>query len=781
MSHRSAELHAALDRFRRRNARDRLSLDRAGGGSPAVWFLGPKGENRKILERLVLKAIGEHIRAREEYAPKDPGFLSPRALDEARFHDTVAWLEQRLEEVLHYLHGSIPLASYRNQSHMYWDVTLPGVIGYIAALLYNQNNVATEASPVTTLLEMAVGDDLCGMLGFGGTADAASVADTPRPWGHITCDGSVANIESMWAARNLKFLPVALAAAVRETPEMAAAADVTVRTLDGRRCRLVDLDAWGLVNLPVDEAIGLAPRITKTAGVSAETIQAALAGRSVQELGLLEFYRRYLPNQPTPVLMAPATAHYSWPKGAALLGLGRDALRPIHVDLDGRMDTVALRRALERCLFEKRPVLQVVAVIGTTEESAVDPLAEIADIRDEYRERGLEFALHADAAWGGYFAATLREPRVFEVLREQGLEGSDEEARILSRVLGVDCPDPVEDAGLGKVFDTSECDIMAPGVRLSDYVVAQFQALARCETVTVDPHKSGFIPYPAGALCYRNGAMREVVAFTAPVVYHGGIDPTVGVYGIEGSKPGAAAAAVYLSHSVIPTDQAGYGKLLGRCVFSSKRFYAALVSMCGPSDPVTVTPFQRLPAEKAGASEVQIAEQIDVIRRQLVPVGNQALLRKLAEDPELLDLFLQMGADLCIVAYAFNFRTGAGLNRDLALMNGLNDRIFKRLSIREFTGGRVPAAPMFVTASAFDPNVYGERFVGRFAARAGVEAPPGQPFKFLISTQQNPWLTSTAEGNFTDEVIKALKGAAVDAAADLIRAHGLLPPAAAGA
>lgn len=123
----------------------------------------------------------------------------------------------------------------------------------------------------------------------------------------------------MWAARNLKFLPVALAAAVRETPEMAAAADVTVRTLDGRRCRLVDLDAWGLVNLPVDEAIGLAPRITKTAGVSAETIQAALAGRSVQELGLLEFYRRYLPNQPTPVLMAPATAHYSWPKGAALL------------------------------------------------------------------------------------------------------------------------------------------------------------------------------------------------------------------------------------------------------------------------------------------------------------------------------------------------------------------------------------------------------------------------------------------------------------------------------
>ena len=236
----------------------------------------------------------------------------------------------------------------------------------------------------------------------------------------------------------------------------------------------------------------------------------------------------------------------------------------------------------------------------------------------------------------------LRKPRIFAAFRKAGLEGSDEEARDVSRWLGADRPDPVAEAGLGEVFDTSEGE-MAPGIRLSDYVTGQLRALARCETVTVDPHKSGFIPYPAGALCYRNGGMRDVVAFTAPVVYHGGIDPTVGVYGIEGSKPGAAAAAVYLSHSVIPTDQAGYGRLLGRCAFSSKRFYAALVSMCGPSDPVTLTPFQRLPAEKAGASPVEIAEQIDVIRRQIVPVANDALVRKCAEDPELIDLLLKMG------------------------------------------------------------------------------------------------------------------------------------------
>jgi glutamate/tyrosine decarboxylase-like PLP-dependent enzyme len=778
MSHRSAHLHAALEQFRRRNAGDRLSLDRTGGGSPAAWFLGPKGENREILEGMVLKAIREHVRAREEYAPKDPCFMPPEAFDEPRFRHTVQLIEERLGEMLHYLHGSIPLSSYRNQSHMYWDVTLPGVVGYIAALLYNQNNVAAEASPVTTLLEMAVGDDLCRMLGFRVPDKAAAAAGALRPWGHITCDGSVANAESMWAARNLKFLPVALAAAIREAPEMAPAAGVTVRTLGGQRRRLADLDAWALLNLPVDEAIGLAPRITQAAGIPPEAVKAALDGRSVQDLGLLEFHRRFLPNQPAPAVMAPVTAHYSWPKGAALLGLGREAVRRIHVDLDGRMDTVELRRALDRCLDEKRPVLQVVAVVGSTEESAVDPLAQIADIRDEYRERGLEFALHADCAWGGYFASMLRSPRIFAAFREAGLAGSDEEARDVSRWLGVDRPDPVPEAGLGRAFDLSESE-MAPGIRLSDYVTAQLRALARCETVTVDPHKSGFIPYPAGALCYRNGAQRDVVAFTAPVVYHGGVDPTVGVYGIEGSKPGAAAAAVYLSHSVIPADQAGYGKLLGRCVFSSKRFYAALVTMCGPSDPVTLTAFQRLPAEKAGATPVEIAEQIDLIRRQIVPVANDALVRKCAQDPELLDLFLQMGADLCIVAYAFNFRTGDGPNGDAGLMNELNDRIYRRLSIGEFNGGRPPAAPMFVTASDFDPAVYGERFVAHFAARAGVAAPPGVPVKFLISTQQNPWLTSTAAGNFTDEVIKALKAAAIEAAAAVIHSHGLKPSASA--
>lgn len=43
---------------------------------------------------------------------------------------------------------------------------MPGLVGPVAGLLKNQNNVAAEASPVTTRLEIEAGNDLCPMLGY---------------------------------------------------------------------------------------------------------------------------------------------------------------------------------------------------------------------------------------------------------------------------------------------------------------------------------------------------------------------------------------------------------------------------------------------------------------------------------------------------------------------------------------------------------------------------------------------------------------------------------------
>jgi hypothetical protein len=439
-------------------------------------------------------------------------------------------------------------------------------------------------------------------------------------------------------------------------------------------------------------------------------------------------------------VLVPATAHYSWPKAGAILGLGTANIRSVPTDLDGRMDLVELRRAIDRCQAQREPVALVVAVMGSTGESAVDPLSEIAALREEYRQTGLDFAIHADAAWGGYFASLLRAGR------------------------GDDATAPPGD-GLG----------MTPEWPLSDHVRCEMGALELADSITVDPHKAGFIPYPAGALCYRDEAMPGLIRHTSPVVFHDGAAPTVGVYGIEGSKPGAAATAVYLSHHAIPPDRTGYGQLLSRCIFNSKRFYAALVTLAGPADPFIIVPFNRLPAERAGLPPTLIEAERGRIRDEIVGFENDQLMERLRGDSNLLHLFQALGPDLTVCAYALNLRTATGINRDPHVMNALNDRMFRKCSVEVPPEGGLPEARLFLTDAAFDPNVHGESFVAEFARRAGVCHVPDLPLTHLISTAQNPWLTDTAKGNFIPHLMGIFRDVASEAVSEVITEHGLTP------
>ena len=39
--------------------------------------------------------------------------------------------------------------------------------------------------------------------------------------------------------------------------------------------------------------------------------------------------------------------------------------------------------------------------------------------------------------------------------------------------------------------------------KLSDHFMSQLACMNRANSITLDPHKSGFCPYPAGGLLYR--------------------------------------------------------------------------------------------------------------------------------------------------------------------------------------------------------------------------------------------------------------------------------------
>ena len=106
-----------------------------------------------------------------------------------------------------------------------------------------------------------------------------------------------------------------------------------------------------------------------------------LAGRP--ELGRLRAY-------------ASAEAHSSIEKAAIVAGIGRDGVRRIPVDPAYRMIPAALAAAIREDRASGGVPVCVVATLGTTSTTSIDPVAEIATICE--RER---VWLHVDAAYGG--------------------------------------------------------------------------------------------------------------------------------------------------------------------------------------------------------------------------------------------------------------------------------------------------------------------------------------------------------------------------------------------
>lgn len=177
----------------------------------------------------------------------------------------------------------------------------------------------------------------------------------------------------------------------------------------------------------------------------------------------------------------------------------------VDVDIDdhARMDADDLKRKILARVTaaadeDKTPIYGVLAIIGSTEHSAVDPLTRILEIRTELEnDYGVSFAIHCDAAWGGYFTSILR---------------------------------PVPPHWDGEA--PNESQLIKP---ILPYVVDQFRHMHLADTITMDSHKSGYCPYPAGGLCYRDQRMRLLIAVTSPYINTTGKGvESLGTYGLEG-------------------------------------------------------------------------------------------------------------------------------------------------------------------------------------------------------------------------------------------------------
>src|SRR5215831_909953 len=155
------------------------------------------------------------------------------------------------------------------------------------------------------------------------------------------------------------------------------------------------------------QMMGLDPGMTgfiyDTASVS--SMHAIAAAREGVELRIREEGMSGRKDLPLLRVYASEQAHSSIDKGIITLGLGQRALRKIQVDSEFRMDARALARAIEE--DQRAGVLPfcVVATIGTTSSSSIDPVPAIAQICEPHK-----LWLHVDAAYAGS-AAVVPEMR----------------------------------------------------------------------------------------------------------------------------------------------------------------------------------------------------------------------------------------------------------------------------------------------------------------------------------------------------------------------------------
>ncbi|MCX8473157.1 MAG: pyridoxal-dependent decarboxylase [Sediminibacterium sp.] len=534
----------------------------------AAWFLGPNAENAGMWKEILDYIFNDYIHWRRNYFPTDPVILSREK--RRSFEHWFDTLSNDLDSVIYRLKADYPTHSPRYIGHMKSELTLPSIIGYIIGMLYNPNNVSTEGAPVTIPFEIEAGKMVAEMLGF----------NPDESFTHITSGGTLANVEAFWVARAVQFAPLIVQEFCQEYN-----VDFKIK-LPGqslnKNVSIIDMKAKQLLNLETSEAIyiyrKLAQFLLKEKFGTNELIIAKVnkfienSKFNIAKNGLYNVLNKLTLK---PKIFVSVTAHYSIPKLTNILGYGENAIEWIPVLPNFRMDTEALKLALDQ-LKDDEYIAGVIGILGTTEEGAIDEIDKIVLIRQEYeKNKNLSFWLHIDGAWGGYNRALFQHPEILKHQKTQPLN-LEKLAQISLQSLKVN-----DTFNFSIQNNIIESDIKIEWTDLSNYraILSTHQA----DSITIDPHKMGYIPYPAGMISFKNMLVTEHVYVKAQIITddkpgiknHKQILPLneFGSFIIEGSKPGAAAAACWLSHKTIPLNSFGHGKLIRSSLINTQKLY----------------------------------------------------------------------------------------------------------------------------------------------------------------------------------------------------------------
>lgn len=663
----------------------------------SAWFLGPKAENGAIWKELIDYIFDDYIHWRRNYFPADP-----IVVDRIRRRNHEFWYDRltgQIDTILNELKAHYPIYSPRYIAHMVSEQSLPSVIGYFAGMLYNPNNVTSESAPVTVPFEIEAGQMVAEMLGF----------DPQSSWTHITSGGTLANLEALWVARTVQFAPLIVQEYCVEH-----GINYAISLPGQTRAPISQLSARQLLGLDPEEAMLAYKKLARYLIVDLRREPADVIDSingfiqqskyNVAEHGLVSVLTEI---GLMPRIFVSEAAHYSIRKIANLLGYGEKNVVRVPVTSNFRINVVELKKRIES-LSDNEYVAAVIGILGTTEEGAIDPIHEITALREEFRtSRNQSFWLHVDAAWGGYIRSLLNHPDL------QSPEGD---------------PDEISRFYIDQLAVREEMNVSLRGRTIVENVEISWSdpevykallSIGGADSVTIDPHKLGYIPYPAGMVSFRNGIVTEHIKQEAQYItddkgglknIDGPVDINmIGPYIIEGSKPGAAAAASWLAHKAIPLDTHGHGKIIRTTFLNTKK-------LCAYIDHHREL-FVDL--EKQLFGEGQVTENPFTFQYLCTPDSNV----------------------VCFIAHPMTFRGGALDDVDFSLekLNSINKRLYKKLSVSDSVTPH--GQEFFVSRTTFNARQYSYASIQDLLESLGVgEEEYNRDGLFVLrSTVMNPW------------------------------------------
>ena len=211
------------------------------------------------------------------------------------------------------------------------------------------------------------------------------------------------------------------------------------------------------------------------------------------------------------VILTSASSHFSIDKSARILGLGEKNVIKVPVatkeDVENFLkDGTPFSLKPPRTIYEdvlnrlREKGVQIICAIptaGTTVTGTMEPIKYLVEFRSEFG-----FHLHVDAAFGAYA----------KLIREEELEN-------------------------------------------------KMKGLNKADSITVDPHKWGYVPYPCGTILFKEKHDLDLLKYE--VSYLKNVAPT-----LEGSRPGASAAACWIALKTLGWE--GYRQLLNKCMDNAK-------------------------------------------------------------------------------------------------------------------------------------------------------------------------------------------------------------------